>query len=893
MTEILGHDQSAESDEAMDGSRYDGDPVKAPRPNKKQRKQRPYYSCEECRRLKMKCDRRVPCSNCVRRHRAETCIGATTRETSSRRESVVQNEQDQKAGQAQQSERSVQNISPTFPVLDHQHLQQSQQPYQLNLSEYQLQARALISPQGSETGPGHTTIQRDFGKQDKLEQLALLANAVGPYVQGAPSQSPTLVVSGGSPGSLNSVLSGVSGSSNPTVRFIDHGVQSGSHGTLILGKGGRSRYLGPTAGSEWLQDSETQNVSVTPTVTRVPSPENPPDSVPFQRDHLSFGTDPVAFPFTTTAARISTRDLLSRLPPKDEAWTLAESYYRYCAWHHDVAPKTPFQKTFDRVYTLLDGVCLSPPVNPQEIALVFIIMAQGTMFNIEMANNDSSAEDWLHLSELALVKGEFLSNNMVAGLQTLHLMAHLHLQLDKGQRGDNAWPLWGLVMRLIQAMGMHRDGTRWNLPHDVVEERRKVFWECNAADTFQAHCFSRPCAINPEHCDTAFPMEPLNRNGEKSYSILRYELSQLSAEILNMAMKVQKPEYSDVIDLDLKLCEFERNLPFSLRCRAAFLSMPSRYPQLEAAIEASPEPSRRSMTISFQQMNFALNISETIINLHRPYYAKALYDDIEDRIKSVYAPSYLTVIERCAIIIAIVTDIHTRFPAVSIRQWHFYFHVFNSVLCLGTLVLRDPGNAMATFVLAQIDAAIGLFASLIQHGASTPRYHRNFQWLLKLRARASSKISMASNAKKVDLQRDVDADRQSKSRGDIEDDEDVELLGWRTRLIERAGKDHQTIRTIRFATAPTGSHMTNISYPPQNQINPGGRQGQLETMTLSTSLPFATPDSTNDLLHDFWDSMLPQDIFGATHDPSNPFVNNGLAWWENAATGADATQAPT
>lgn len=50
---------------------------------------------------------------------------------------------------------------------------------------------------------------------------------------------------------------------------------------------------------------------------------------------------------------------------------------------------------------------------------MFIILAQGTMFNIEMPDCDSSAEDFLHLAERALVKGEFLSNNMVAGLQTL------------------------------------------------------------------------------------------------------------------------------------------------------------------------------------------------------------------------------------------------------------------------------------------------------------------------------------------------------------------------------------------------------------------------------------------------------------------------------------------
>lgn len=78
-----------------------------------------------------------------------------------------------------------------------------------------------------------------------------------------------------------------------------------------------------------------------------------------------------------------------------------------------------FEKTFNRVYKLSEGGTLSPRVNPQEIALVFIIMAQGTLYNIEMPNYDPSAEDWLHLSERALVEGNFLSNNMVAGLQTL------------------------------------------------------------------------------------------------------------------------------------------------------------------------------------------------------------------------------------------------------------------------------------------------------------------------------------------------------------------------------------------------------------------------------------------------------------------------------------------
>lgn len=44
--------------------------------------------------------------------------------------------------------------------------------------------------------------------------------------------------------------------------------------------------------------------------------------------------------------------------------------------------------------------------------------------------------------------------------------------MDSGKNGESAWPLWGLAARLAQGMGLHRDGERWNLPKDVVEERR-------------------------------------------------------------------------------------------------------------------------------------------------------------------------------------------------------------------------------------------------------------------------------------------------------------------------------------------------------------------------------------------------------------------------------------
>lgn len=146
---------------------------------------------------------------------------------------------------------------------------------------------------------------------------------------------------------------------------------------------------------------------------------------------------------------------------------------------------------------------------------------------------------------------------------------------------------------------------------------------------------------------------------------------------------------------------------------------------------------------------------------------------------------------------------------------------------------------MAGFVLSQIDAAIGLFTSLLQHGARLPRYKRNLQWLLNLRTRALSKTNKASAAQQEgepQPQRDGGANRQGGSGGDGEgdghrdQDEDVELLGWRTRLIERAGQGRgKTVRTIPLAETPTGSQITDVAMP-------------------SASLPAVTLDSTNDIV---------------------------------------------
>ena len=110
----------------------------------------------------------------------------------------------------------------------------------------------------------------------------------------------------------------------------------------------------------------------------------------------------------------------------------------------------------DDVYTL--PLSFSPPskslrrVKYQRLALLFIVFALGTVHSLEVSPNDPSSEVYLGLAKRCLAKGDFMRNNTTAGVQALNIMGHFYLDMEKGRDGESAWPIWGLVMRIIQAV---------------------------------------------------------------------------------------------------------------------------------------------------------------------------------------------------------------------------------------------------------------------------------------------------------------------------------------------------------------------------------------------------------------------------------------------------------
>jgi len=150
---------------------------------------------------------------------------------------------------------------------------------------------------------------------------------------------------------------------------------------------------------------------------------------------------------------------------------------------------------------------------------------------------------------------------------------------------------------------------------------------------------------------------------------------------------------------------------------------------------------------------------------------------------------------------------------------HPQYHAFNAAVCMGTLVLQDPRNVLASYALYLIDSAITLFTNIVQIN-STTRVLRNLEWLLKIRQRANSRISAAASFSQPDY-----------AAPSTDEEDDAGLIGWRTRLVQRLGKGTQLATTIipsqsAASPSPNTAMARTISQALQKHFVPDG-SGQM------------------------------------------------------------------
>jgi hypothetical protein len=216
---------------------------------------------------------------------------------------------------------------------------------------------------------------------------------------------------------------------------------------------------------------------------------------------------------------------------------------------------------YDRCFDLNED----PPA--QEIALIFMVLALGDRAS---TNTESSI---LIGASMQLVRMSNCVRN--PSLDAIHTFCYLAIYLQYEGRLSEYWPLLGLVIRLAQSMGLHRDPSYiLNLPVEEAEIRRRLFWTISAQETALSVMFGRPngigfndvampkdisdaelCGVDPDE-DQSEPYV-----NEISYNRYTWQIGVITREIIEHGFQSEGDQISRIKDMETRIRTWHSNLP--------------------------------------------------------------------------------------------------------------------------------------------------------------------------------------------------------------------------------------------------------------------------------------------------------------------------------------------
>lgn len=194
-----------------------------------------------------------------------------------------------------------------------------------------------------------------------------------------------------------------------------------------------------------------------------------------------------------------------------------------------------FIRNFDGRYELLSKT--------EEVMMFTIYFAVITSMSEEQCTailgvqRNPTLEKYRFAVEQALARAEFLSTQEIVVLQSFTLFLTCVRRIDDSRY---VWTLTGLVIRIAQSMGMHRDGKQFDLPPFETEMRRRLWWQICSLDVRASEDHGSDPSIGEQSFDTKFPLNindddifpgmknpPVEREGrtEMMFDLIRYTVS--------------------------------------------------------------------------------------------------------------------------------------------------------------------------------------------------------------------------------------------------------------------------------------------------------------------------------------------------------------------------------
>ncbi|PCH36758.1 hypothetical protein WOLCODRAFT_127620 [Wolfiporia cocos MD-104 SS10] len=616
-------------------------------------------SCAECRRLKLKCDKTVPCSSCKRRGCSSICPnGALTTGQGTR---FILADTDR-------LHRKIAEMSDRIRQLE--------------------DALALL--QSSVSREAHPLLARDF-----------LTIKSGLELHVASSRN----------GENGGTGDGGDDGAEEDSQYID------AFGTLAVRDDGAATFYGRSAGSEPLTIPQDESPALS-----LAAPSGSASSLPptLSRLTTTFPSAPTLdlsvllahfLPPWPRAAALC--DLYLEQAP----WFFGAVTKRQLAeeviplFYPEAAPSSSgalssSASAFALPSTGADGK--SAGGSSHDLALLFVVFCFGALTDSTLppAPHNGEAAQYYELARAALnVESPLERPPAVATVQTLSLMAIYQGLVADENSIESTWSLMGLSSKLAQSIGLHRDCARWKLTPAEVQKRRALFWELFITDCWQALATGRLPTFGLPFVDTELPADPdetLADDGAPQPSFPAWKARwgrECVSEVVQGTLTARAPKYTVILELDRKL----RDVPLP------------RYAQ-----GPPPPGAGLSQTMShFMPINY---LHLTLLYVHRCFFAQALTDHPSDPLRSQYAPSFLAGYRSACAFLGTVRDQFELFPVQIARFWVLWTHGFSAAVMLASIVTHCGATKTAQAALGELRLAYDLFEKAAKHGGRAVKF---------------------------------------------------------------------------------------------------------------------------------------------------------------------------
>ncbi|KZT39029.1 hypothetical protein SISSUDRAFT_1046229 [Sistotremastrum suecicum HHB10207 ss-3] len=642
-------------------------------------------SCSECRRLKLKCDRKWPCQSCIKRGCASICPNGSLTPGQSNR--FILHGSEQLHRKIHEMSQRISALEDALTILQTEKDPTSQHPL---LGEELLRIKLP---------PDTQSAVDDYGAKDK-NIPSLNSTSTTTSTGGA----------GGNGGGGEPKDSGTSDASDV------EGTLAGELGTLTLGSDGRMNYLGKTAKIEFIlhqpgDDEEAEaeaERSPTRQGSRHQSPEtpfaapSPPSSKPpdLPDDIIKVSE---SFIFSVPKdSELKITDLYAYLPPISRAWNLCELYFNHASWFYSPITKDEFiEETFSPVYRLTGSLSTTPTLansseegrpGPHELALLFQVFAIGALTDLALPPLNGESDKYQTLSRAALCIEPPWDGCTIPLVQTIHLMLYANIMWEQTLIPEVAWVLMGSLAKFAHSLGLHRDPAKWNLGPKETQRRRLVFWELYAMDSWQSLGFGRPPSFSASHVDVQIPEDDVTDakgNHIHARTFIYYRncfVRDCIRAVIDHTYQIKPFRYASVLELDKKVREYD----FGTLFKESDNALPT-------------------IGIFMQKHLMSCTREFALLYVHRSFFTRSLTQHPNDPLQSTYAPSVLATF-RCAVaLLQVVKMLFTKNPTFIGRFSLPWTYVVTTAVVTGSIVARGPRSSLAPVAYQQLNMALELF----------------------------------------------------------------------------------------------------------------------------------------------------------------------------------------